>query len=167
VHISDTGVMMPVDATHHACTLDQLFRMYKAVKESNSAPALKSFCDKFRECHRHHMAAELKTVGGISYYTTSMPAGTYKWPQESTETKNSSIVYKVDKVANEVAIEVVITEWARAIEGLVPDCLLPSFHDNVCRQYGDSAAGITAPMAYLGACQPFLTFISKSVEWQL
>jgi hypothetical protein len=75
--------MMPVDATHHACTLDQLFRMCKAVKESNSAPALHSFCDTFIECHRLHMAAESKTVEGISYYTTSMPAGTYKWPQES------------------------------------------------------------------------------------
>jgi hypothetical protein len=156
VHMTAENALLPVDAQHPACSLEQLFRHYSTLKNTpNSAVAVKDFCDRFRAIHIEYLGAVLSQVGHISYYTSSMPAGTYKWPQEDKCTRRSSIVMQPDNKGNEKEVEVDNVEWARAIEALVPQRLLPTFRENVCRVYGDSATGITAPMAYLGACIHF------------
>jgi hypothetical protein len=156
VHMTAENALQPVDAQHPPCSLEHLFRHYTALKRGpGSEIAVKQFCDRFREIHVEYLGAAVSQVGYVSYYTSSRPAGTYKWPQEDKNTRHTSTVIQADNRGDEKEVQVENIEWARAIDALVPQCLLPTYRENLCRVYGDSATGITAPMAYFGACIHF------------
>jgi hypothetical protein len=155
VHITASGDLLALDVAsgRTGSSLTRLFSEYSRLKGNQNDVALKQWCDCFRQCHRAYLGSALSNVDSISYYTSSMPAGTYKIPQESIETKLTSMVYDTDERGNDILVEVENVQWARDLEGVAPDTLLPSFQENVCRLFGRSAPGITAPMAYAGSCQ--------------
>lgn len=62
---------------------------------------------------------------------------------------------------SEIDIEVPNVEWARTIEGMFPDALMPDAEYNLLRCLVPNAAGINAPMALLVARCTFLTSISR------
>jgi hypothetical protein len=132
--------------------------MYAKVKDV--AEDRKSFIDMFQSCHREWLAGRAYNKSDLNYYTTSLDAGPVKLPNEAA--LRTSKAFKVDKEGKEVdTIDTI--DWARSIQGLVPDELLPNSQENVMRLFGANSGGITAPMAFLGACAHFFTCTLKNL----